>query len=331
MFKVAALYVDPKGPYGELCTEVFDMSRNALTYETSSAKGLPVLAHPPCGPWGHLSWACTQQDPALGHHAIHMVRKYGGIVEHPVGSKLFEACGIPTGDWDNPEREFDAYGGYTIRAKQFDFGHWGQKDTIFYIVGIEEFPHLLERNNDIEEKVQNLSKLRRRLTPRVMARWLADAASTAMSGDAWRSHLGLDPVDMNSPIPTKRDWITGIWWKVNEHPKDHPWMYEHLVRCPYDDQRLSREERLERYGSEEIRGWREARHRGSIVEWERKTLDLMSDGECRTFNQICLDLTDRELTAEFFHRSVLERSIWSLVASHKLEHTTSAPIYFSAT
>lgn len=333
MFNVAALYVDPQGPYGALCKEVFDMDRNAMTYEDSTAKGLPVLAHPPCGPWGHLSWACTQQDPATGHHAVHMVRKYGGILEHPVGSKLFKECGIHADEWDNPERKLDAYGGYTIRLKQFDYGHRGQKDTIFYIVGLAELPPMLQRENDIEAKVQNMSKLHRRLTPDIMAYWLASAAAKAVDGATWRAQLGIEePKDMlECPLVSqKRRWATGPWWSEDDSPVSHPWLYSHLVRSIHDEERLSREERVERYGSEEVRGWRKAKQMGTVKDWSEKLLCLMNDGECRTFNQMCLDLTDRELTADFFHRGVLEEAMWGLVADGKLEHTTSVPVYFSA-
>lgn len=188
-FPVAALYVDPKGLYGDMCEEVFDIERDAKTYESSSAKGLPIVAHPPCGPWGKLKGFCREQDPSTGPHAVDLVRRYGGVLEHPVGSTLFDHCGIPVGEWDNPDRPLDAFGGYTLRIRQFDFGHRGAKDTVFYIVGCADLPVLLDREDDVQIKVQNMSRLERRLTPDLMARWLCRVAASCVDGDAWRKHL----------------------------------------------------------------------------------------------------------------------------------------------
>lgn len=48
---VAALYVDPRGPYPKMLgVECWDEARDARTY----AGPHPVVAHPPCGPWGRL-------------------------------------------------------------------------------------------------------------------------------------------------------------------------------------------------------------------------------------------------------------------------------------
>ena len=87
-FWVAALYIDPKGPYPKL------------------NGGGPI--------------------------AVEHVRKYGGVLEHPAGSKLWGACAMPPpGLWLNETRskyaddacEADAYGGYTIEVRQVEWGH----------------------------------------------------------------------------------------------------------------------------------------------------------------------------------------------------------------
>ncbi len=175
-FQAVALYVDPDGPYAKgLVADFYDQDRDAGTYDGD----LPVVAHPPCGPWGKLAWRCENQDRQTGLDAVAQVRRCGGVLEHPVGSGLFEAAGIPVGDWDNPERETDAWGGYTILVRQRDMGHRAYKDTVLYIVGTAELPPLWTREDDNGlTPVERMGKLERRLTPPAMAWWMADVAST---------------------------------------------------------------------------------------------------------------------------------------------------------
>lgn len=180
-FRVAALYVDPDGPYPSLVAdgEWYDMARDARTFTGD----LPVVAHPPCGPWGKLAWRCKNQDRSTAWHALELVRRNGGILEHPVGSRLFLEAGVPAGEWVNPERQLDAHGGYTIRLPQWDLGHRGHKDTIFYICGraapVQELPHLFKRHGGTPHPVQRMGKRERRLTPRAMAWWMCQVAELA--------------------------------------------------------------------------------------------------------------------------------------------------------
>jgi hypothetical protein len=177
--QIAALYVDPTGPYPQLLDEGdwFDQERDARTF----AGGKPVVAHPPCGPWGKLAWRCTHQDRTTGFHAVAEVRRNGGVLEHPMGSQLFQECGIPVGDWDNPERETDAWGGYTIRVRQADWGHRGEKDTILYIVGTAELPPMPHQLDATLRPVQNMGKRERRLSPGAFAWWLCAIAARCVS------------------------------------------------------------------------------------------------------------------------------------------------------
>ncbi len=123
---VAALYIDPRGPYPALCREVYDEARDARNYWGP----LPVVAHPPCGPWGRLRHLSTKQDPLAGLVAVTAVRLYGGVLEHPAHSKLWEARNLPR-PGDSP----DAWGGYTLEVCQVDWGHVARKRTWLYVVG----------------------------------------------------------------------------------------------------------------------------------------------------------------------------------------------------
>jgi hypothetical protein len=65
---VAALFVLPDGPYAGLeSVDPWPEERDARTH--------PVVAHPPCKAWG----------PAAA------VDRWGGVIEHPCGSRAWEA------------------------------------------------------------------------------------------------------------------------------------------------------------------------------------------------------------------------------------------------
>jgi hypothetical protein len=172
-WSVAALYVDQAGPYADLVADGqwYDQERDARTY----AGDLPVVAHPSCGPWGKLAWRCQNQDKSTGLHAVAEVRRCGGILEHPVGSGLFDACGIPTAPW-TPERTTDEFGGYTLRFPQWNWGHRGDKGTIVYIVGTGDLPPLPVREGGVQRAVERMGKRERRLTPPAFAWWMCSVA-----------------------------------------------------------------------------------------------------------------------------------------------------------
>lgn len=133
MRPVAALYVDPRGPYPKLAAvEVWDEERDARLYRGP----YPVVAHPPCGPWGSLA-QYSRQDRRLALLAVKQVRRWGGVLEHPRGSRLWEECGLPA-----PGAEPDRYGGRTIAVRQVDWGHVAEKKTWLYVVGVGRLPKL---------------------------------------------------------------------------------------------------------------------------------------------------------------------------------------------
>src|SRR6185295_2149416 len=135
---VAALYIDPRGPYPGLVRHWYDEERNAEMY----AGPWPVVAHPPCGPWGGLRHLNRTQAPEHAPHALAIVREFGGVLEHPADSKLWDACGLPlpaityigrggdiTGYQNGPGPRLDDFGGYTIELDQCEWGHCARKRT----------------------------------------------------------------------------------------------------------------------------------------------------------------------------------------------------------
>lgn len=97
MITVAALYVDPKGPYpGLRRVECWDAGRDARRYYGPH----PVVAHPPCQRWGNLARVNYGRyggahnrpgnDGGCFRKALEAVRQYGGVLEHPAGSHAWD-------------------------------------------------------------------------------------------------------------------------------------------------------------------------------------------------------------------------------------------------
>src|ERR1700727_1387183 len=91
--QLAALFVETDGCYfGLPGVDPWDIGRDAREYDGPH----PVVAHPPCGPWGALKQLCRrQQDAACGPVAVAAVRRFGGVLEHPERSGLWAHCGLP--------------------------------------------------------------------------------------------------------------------------------------------------------------------------------------------------------------------------------------------
>lgn len=142
--EVAALYIDPRGPYPkllgpELC---WDEKRDARAY----AGPWPVVAHPPCGPWsGKVRKLYKGAEHECAPRAIEQVRRFGGALEHPAYSKLWDALlpehiGRFCAPWlglREPQRfHTDEFGGYCLFVAQVEFGHVARKPTWLYLVGV---------------------------------------------------------------------------------------------------------------------------------------------------------------------------------------------------
>lgn len=130
MNQVAALYIDERGPYPKLlgADACWGVTRDARLYLGPH----PVVAHPPCGPWGSFAHLCVSlaQDPDLGMRAVDQVRRYGGVLEHPRGSRLWDAARLP-----KPGEIPDPWGGRTYEVDQLHWGHVAHKRTWLYVVG----------------------------------------------------------------------------------------------------------------------------------------------------------------------------------------------------
>jgi hypothetical protein len=200
MNDVAAIFVDPRGPYPALlgAAACWDETRDARNY----AGPHPVIAHPPCGPWGSLAHmkvpnrARRTQDIGCMGPAVAAVRKYGGVLEQPARSKAFAEFGMPL-----PGAR-DKFGGTTIEVCQVEWGHPARKRTWLYLVGIptpevsSPFPgreptHWVSGGRKHDRKcsggvvppgIKVCSAQQRRRTPIAFAAWLISLARQARLG-----------------------------------------------------------------------------------------------------------------------------------------------------
>lgn len=120
------------------CFDVYDINRDARNFNGHEA----VIAHPPCRAWGMLAHMAKPRpdEKELAIFSVDLVRKNGGVVEHPYGSRLWKHFDIP-----DVSNGVDSFGGYTITIDQWDFGHVARKKTKLYICGLSpimlpEFP-----------------------------------------------------------------------------------------------------------------------------------------------------------------------------------------------
>lgn len=184
MSQVAVLYVRGDSVYKSLGVDCWDIERDARLYSGP----FPVVVHPPCRAWGRLRHFAKPRldEKALGLHAASMVRKYGGVLEHPAASTLFAAAGLP-----RPGCGVDDFGGWSIQVPQFWWGHRAYKSTWLYVVGcapgsIPRFPLVLGdapctvglySGRDRATCRKEISKKEREATPVDFARWLIDLGS----------------------------------------------------------------------------------------------------------------------------------------------------------
>ena len=138
--RVAALFVDPHGVYAGLPgVDVWDEARDARLY----AGPWPVVAHPPCARWSRLAGFTEArfgykrgEDGGCFEAALHAVREFGGVLEHPAYSdawKRYELLRPSVREgWT-----LDMHGGATCYVEQGRYGLPVKKATWLYAYGVE--------------------------------------------------------------------------------------------------------------------------------------------------------------------------------------------------
>lgn len=142
---IAALYVATGGPYFNLeGVRPYDEEEDARIYQGP----WPVVAHPPCQRYGRF-WKGQPGNIAKGKVerkgddagcfkcALHDVRRWGGVLEHPEGSHAWEMFGLAKPPRQGGWIKADDFGGWTCRVEQGQYGHYCPKPTWLYAVNCE--------------------------------------------------------------------------------------------------------------------------------------------------------------------------------------------------
>lgn len=155
--------------------ECYDERRDARNY----AGPWPVVAHPPCAQWGRLKGLANDNavEKSLGPMCVQRVRTWGGVLEHPAASSLWEAGSIPLpGDLDE--------WGFTLSIPQAWFGHRADKASWFYVCGLppaDLVPLPCPIFNG-SRSIESMSRAEREATPPLLASWLVETARRCKPG-----------------------------------------------------------------------------------------------------------------------------------------------------
>lgn len=151
-------------PYLALGCDCYDLARNALTWPG----GRPAIYHPPCRSWSQLSHFAKPRngERELAIWAMQNVRKFGGVLEHPIKSRLWAESHCR--GWGIR----DHFGGVLVPVAQSAFGHRAPKHTGLYMVGIDV--PAVPQPGETFTTVERMCKAERERTPVELASWLVN-------------------------------------------------------------------------------------------------------------------------------------------------------------
>jgi hypothetical protein len=174
MPRVAVLCAATNSVYQSLeNVEVYDRRRDARTF----AGGMPVIAHPPCRSWSAFCAHQAKPEPGekeLGLWCVEQVREWGGILEQPAHSRLFDAASLPKPGW---EARADSW---SLEVWQAWWGYPQKKATWLYFSKISPlevlYPLRLHPQGGDKRTWQVMSKNMRSRTILPFAEWLIATA-----------------------------------------------------------------------------------------------------------------------------------------------------------
>lgn len=148
---VAALYVAKGGVYSSVPgVDPWDRDRDARGYPGPH----PVIAHPPCQRWGKFAAGSplviartgvrkhVGDDEGTFSASLRAARRWGGVIEHPWGSRAWGAYQLAVPPRGGGWIKADQFGGWTCCVEQGRYGHYARKPTMLLAYHTET-PELL--------------------------------------------------------------------------------------------------------------------------------------------------------------------------------------------
>ncbi len=197
MSPVAALFIDPLGPYPTLPgVDCWNEARDARKYPGPH----PVVAHPPCHLW--VNFAALNFKRYGGEHnrpgndggcfasAFGNVLSYGGVLEHPASSNAWTHYKLrrpspPGWTWDQRSA------GWVCEVWQSAYGHLARKRTWLFYVGATKPPEADWRREPgthqcgwFDRNKPTLGKKNASRTPPAFAAFLVGLARHSRKGNA---------------------------------------------------------------------------------------------------------------------------------------------------
>ncbi len=153
--------------------DAYDERRDARTF----AGGCPVVAHPPCRTWSkylrHMARpANIQAEQDLARWCVRQVLEFGGVLEQPAGSHLWDDQDLPVPN--SPDDPFL----YTVYVEQGWWGYASRKPTWVLVSGVPrcQLPRLPLALNDAKSLALGRSQFARSRTMAGFADWLCQTA-----------------------------------------------------------------------------------------------------------------------------------------------------------
>lgn len=234
MRTVAALCVSGNSVYKAMPNVIaYDARRDARTF----AGGMPLVAHPPCRLWSaYTKHQAKSPDPeaekGLGLWCVSQAKTWGGVVEQPAHSGLWEAAGLPV-----PGSSANKPTAFSIEVSQAWWGYPMLKATWLYFHGVEwssltfptkKHPHDSRAGIGDRRRQQLMSKNQRAATNQAFADWLIAAARSSDLGDhdegdvrylrdgEWIVVNRHDLYYSGAVFCAEEWWLDGRWVKANE-------------------------------------------------------------------------------------------------------------------
>ncbi|MGC2854193.1 hypothetical protein ACM64Y_01870 [Novispirillum sp. DQ9] len=184
---IAVLHCQRGGVYWDRPgVDAWDEARDARRY----AGPWPVVAHPDCARWGRFWYGSPSSsvrhqrgdDDGRFQTALHAVRRWGGVLEHPAHSYAWDFFGLlkPTVQgWS-----MTIGGDWVCQVDQGRYGHGAPKSTWLLYCGVGLPPPLLWGRSNACGRVERMSRRQREATPPAFADLLISLAAQARPGRA---------------------------------------------------------------------------------------------------------------------------------------------------